>query len=1030
MPAFTTPDRFKQIKPRRFVTGMAWAVCYAIFSHSAVSAQAEYDDYETNVRPLLIKYCVKCHGAEKQESGLRLDSSEYWQKGGISGPALVAGQPDQSLMLIAVKKTNPDLSMPPGSGRLSREDIEKLEQWILKGAKAPRNNVKNSDQRLSLDEAKEFWSLKPLQTVLPPSSSVIDRWSWSPIDRFIMSRLEQSGLAPVSDADKRTLIRRATFDLTGLPPTPEEISSYLSDDAEDAYTKVVERLLASTAYGERWGRHWLDIARYSDTAGDGADYPVREAYKYRNWVIRSMNSDKPYDQFVREQLAGDILAETAGTENYADLVTATGFLAVGKRYGYKPSPDYQHLDFADAIDSIGRSLMGLSLGCARCHDHKYDPITAEDYYALYGIFQSTTWAFPGCEEQKRPSEFPATVPPEEMKRLKELRKEDLASLASKMEQLKRERRKLDIGSRAGGSDLDLEHQRLGEPLQPPWVSSGPVLVEKDAQSPFANVHPEGTRGVRISGGLKTDGIRYVFEPGLRAEENSKIYFNIDFRISADSRAGVTRFYLGQGVVQSLAVEFSVTESQMFLKNGNEWELLTPIKDGYWYSLQIEIDTASRNYRGSVATLEGSTSFVDKRTAPEWNGIADCFICDGFGHKDGEVLSRDIDNVALTSLELLPSGRRLEIPKLTVNEVERLKEIDQLLGRHEGVKQKILLEPVYPVAYGVSEGEEIDAFVQLRGEPDNVGDEVPRRFIEVLGGDKVPDGGSGRLQLADWITSDRNPLTARVFVNRVWQWHFGRGLVDTPSDFGSRGEKPSHPKLLEWLTRQFIKNNWSLKYLHRLIMHSRVYQLSSEDEARAVESDPENRLHWRFSRKPLDAESMRDAMLAVSGNLDRAMPGAHPFPDVGTWNYTIHNPFYAVYDTNHRSVYLMQQRNRRHPYLELFDAADPNVSIGKRQQTITPTQALYLMNSEFVHAQAHRLAHRIAIKYPSRPERIRYAFELALGKSATTKEIRSATEFLARYILELGRSTEGDAQKQAWEAFSRVLLTSNEFLFVD
>ena len=1030
MSNFITPDRLHQIKPRRFVARLLFVVCYALLSHSAVSAQAEFDDYETNVRPLLIKHCVKCHGAEKQESGLRLDSSDYWLEGGISGPALVAGKPDQSLMLIAVKKTNSDLLMPPGSASLSRDEIEKLEQWILKGAKAPRSDVKIRDQRLTLDEAKEFWSLKPLQNVLPPSSPVIDRWSWNPIDRFVASELQKAGLTPVSAADKRTLIRRATFDLTGLPPTPEEISSYLSDSAENAYSKVIERLLSSTAYGERWARHWLDIARYSDTAGDGADYPVREAYKYRNWVIRAINSDKPYDQFLREQLAGDILAENAGTESYADLVTATGFLAVGKRYGYKPSPDYQHLDFADVIDSIGRSLMGLSLGCARCHDHKYDPITAEDYYGLYGIFQSTTWAFPGGEEQKRPSDFPATVPPQEMQRLTDLRKEELASVVSKMEQLQSERGKLDVGSRAGGRDLDLENQRLGQPLQSPWVSSGPVLVQKDAQSPFVNVHPKGSQGVRISGGLKTDGIRYVFDPGLRAEENTKIHFNIDFRITADTEAGVTRFYLGQGVVQSLALEFSVTDSHIFLKNGSEWELLAPIKAGEWYSLQVEIDTGDRNYHGTVASRKESTSFLNKKTAPEWNGIADCFICDGFGHKEGVVLSRDIDNVALTSLELLPSGRMFEVPELTENELERLNEIEQLLGRLDGVKQKLLLAPVYPVAYGVSEGQEVNAFVQLRGEPDNVGDEVPRRFIEVLGGHEVPDGGSGRLQLADWITSERNPLTARVFVNRVWQWHFGRGLVDTPSDFGTRGEKPSHPKLLEWLTGQFIKNNWSLKYLHRLIMHSRVYQLSSEDDARAMESDPENRLHWRFARKPLDAESMRDAMLAVSGNLDRTMPGAHPFPDVGTWNYTIHHPFHAVYDTNHRSVYLMQQRNRRHPYLELFDAADPNVSIGKRQQTITPTQALYLMNSEFVHAQAHRLAHRVAIKYPSRPERIRYAFELALGKSATTEEIRSATEFLASYILELGSPKEGDAQKQAWEAFSRVLLTSNEFLFVD
>ena len=1018
--------------PLTFAKRLLCVLCYGLFCPLVLFSQSEFDEYETHVRPLLLKHCVKCHGPDKQESDLRLDAPQYWRVGGISGSALVAGRPEQSLVVIAVKQTDSDLSMPPGDEKLSREEVAILERWIRNGAKAPRDSIKPKDQRLDLEEAKEFWSFKPIQEFLPPSSKAIDAWSRTPIDRFIFARLQQEGLGPVADANRRTLIRRATFDLTGLPPTPEEIASYLEDKSDDAFSKVVDRLLASTAYGERWGRHWLDVARYADTAGDGADYPVREAYKYRDWVINAINSDKPYDQFVREQLAGDILAKNGAGGNYADLVTATGFLAIGKRYGYKPSPDYQHLDFADAIDSVGRSLMGLSLGCARCHDHKYDPISAEDYYALYGIFLSTIWAFPGGEEQKRPSHFPATVPVNEKSEFEDLRSKQIAEFDSEMDRLQVERQSLDAGLSTGGADLGMENQIVGKPLQMPWVSSGPVLVQHDAQSPFVNVHPKGSRGVRLSGGLKTDGIRYVFNPGLRSETNPTIYFNIDFRIASDSGEGVTRLYLGQGVVQSLAVEFSVTESQLFLKNGAQWELVASIEPGNWYSLQIELDTARRMYHGTVASLEASTTFSDKKTAPGWNGIADCFICDGFGHKNAPVLVRDVDNVALTSSKMLAAGQVVKLPEVTQAEKDRLRVIDGLLAGQEEAKKKLLIQPVYPVAYGVSEGDEVNAFVQLRGEPTNVGAEVPRRFIEVLGGQHVPSGEgiSGRLQLADWVTSDANPLTARVFVNRVWQWHFGRGLVNTPSDFGSRGEAPSHPRLLDWLTRQFVSNGWSLKRLHRLIMHSRVYQLSSEEDARANERDPENKMHWRFSRKPLDAESMRDAMLAVSDNLDRTTKGAHPFPDVGSWNFTIHHPFYAVYDTNHRSIYLMQQRNRRHPYLELFDSADPNVSIGKRQQTVTPTQALYLMNSEFVHAQAAGLAQRIASEYLSRPDRIRYAFALALGKVPTADEIKSTNAFLDAYIQEATFLAKVDGQKEAWEAFSRVLLTSNSFLFVD
>lgn len=999
---------------------------------AVVIGQTEFDDFESNVRPLLVKYCIQCHGPEKQESDLRLDGPAYWEKGGISGSALIPGKPSESLIIRAVGKEDPDLAMPPGDTALDQNEIEILKEWIRQGAKAPRITSHTEDQRLDIDEAPEFWSFMPVKSVTPPTSETIDAWSWTPIDNFVFARLQEHGLKPVGEASRRTLIRRATYDLTGLPPTPHEIHSYLNDNSSNAFAIVVERLLASDAYGERWGRHWLDVARYADTAGDGADYPVREAYKYRDWVINAINSDKPYDQFLREQLAGDILAKGSEGNEYRDLVTATGFLAIGKRYGYKPSPDYQHLDFADAIDSVGRSLMGLSLGCARCHDHKYDPVSAEDYYALYGIFQSTNWAFPGGEEQKRPSQFPATIPIVEVERLQQLREQELERHDNKVAELVNERRTLDVQWRAGGPDLGLEKQTLGMPLQAPWVSSGPVKVHEDAQSPFINVHAKGTRGVRISGGLKTDGIRYVFEPGLRVDSNPKMYFNLDFRIAADSKEGVSRFYLGQGVVQSLAVEFSVSSSRLFLRNGSEWEGVASITPGKWYSLQIEIDSTDKIYRGTVNATDSSVAFAGKKTAPGWNGIADCFICDGFGHEEGPVLIRDIDNVALIDVELLPVGKKVAVAEISDADAVRVAQIDKQLSELEETRARLTAKPIYPVAYGVSEGSKVNAYVQLRGEPENVGVEVPRRFLEVLGGEMVPENseGSGRLELANWIASARNPLTARVFVNRVWQWHFGRGLVNTPSDFGYRGEKPSHPALLDWLTAEFVRSGWSLKQLNRSIMLSHVYQLSSEEDLAAKEVDPENVMHWRFTRRPLDAESMRDSMLALSGNLKRTVPGPHPFPDVDSWGFTIHHPFHAVYESNHRSVYLMQQRNRRHPYLELFDSADPNVSIGKRQQTVTPTQALYLMNSEFVHAQAQGLATRILEKYESDEERVKYAFELVHGLNATDVDMQFANVFLESYRTELIKQDAVEIEQSVWEAFSRVMLTSNNFLFVD
>ncbi len=673
------------------------------------------------------------------------------------------------------------------------------------------------------ESSRRHWAFQPIKHPPPPTLTGISQ-HLQPLDRFVLAQLQHHELQPNPLADRRTLIRRATFDLTGLPPTPGEIEQFLNDSSADSFERLVERLLASPAYGERWGRHWLDVARYADTAGDGADYPVREAVKYRDWVIRAFNTDQPFDQFVREQIAGDILGGQDLSDQHLHRVTATGFLAIGKRYGYQPSPDYQHLDFADTIDSVGRSLLGLSLGCARCHDHKYDPVTAADYYAIYGIFQSTRWAFPGGEEQKRPSGFPPLIPAVEAARLDKAKATELAVLDEMLIRLKRERTALD---------------------------------DKSIVTPVAS-------------------------PADLADRIKK--------------------------------------------------------------LEAEIATTAK-----------------------------------------------------------------------LREAEAAKDI-------------------YPVAYGVSEDKPVNARIQLRGEPGKLGDEVPRRFLEVLGGDPVPAGatGSGRLELATWLTRRANPLTARVFVNRVWQWHFGQGLVTTPSDFGLRGEPPSHPELLDWLASEFIASGWSVKALHRLILRSQTYQLASDDHAANFDRDPANRWLWRHPRQPLDAESIRDAMLAVSGRLDRNIPGPHPFPPVQTWGFTIHNPFHAVYDSDHRSVYLMQQRNRRNPYLALFDAADPNQSMAQRLPTTTPTQTLYLMNSSFVQQQSQAFARRLLAASVDDAARVQLAFEMAQGRAPSKSETREAISFLSVYRQKLAGLKEPpqDDGELAWSGLARVLLTSNAFLYVD
>jgi hypothetical protein len=507
-------------------------------------------------------------------------------------------------------------------------------------------------------------------------------------------------------------------------------------------------------------------------------------------------------------------------------VTATGYLAAGKRFGYNLNDDFQHLDFAEVIESLGRGFLGLSLGCARCHDHKYDPVSTEDYYALYGILKGTAFAFPGGEELQRP-------------------------------------------------------RRL-VPLAPPGVAE--------------------------------------------AEERAR---------AADLAA---------------------------------------------------LDAESRACQARRAALAA-----------------------GFA-------------AALPGSVLPPAEMKRQLAGLDA-------ELAQIARRRAAAAER----ERYPFAYGACEGTPQNVRIQKRGEPDRLGPEVPRHFLEILGGDPLPPGaGSGRRQLADWLTRPGNPLTARVIVNRVWQHHFGRGLVATPSDFGSRGARPSHPELLDWLTARFVESGWSVKALHRLILCSAAYQRASSDDPANLRADPENRWLWRNPRRPLEAEAVRDAMLAVSGRLDRSAAGPHPFPAVQTWNFTIHYPFHAVYDHDHRSVYLMVQRSRRHPYLALFDGADPNLSVAERLPTTTPAQALFLMNKPFVHTQGDGFARRLLAAGGDDRDRVRLAFEYAHGRQPAEEEVRAALAFLDGYRRKLAASSAGAEQqtRQAWAALGRVLLTANAFLYLD
>jgi hypothetical protein len=1021
-------------------------VALAMFLAATDTSPAADDElFESRIRPLLVARCQGCHSAAtgKTGGGLALDSRQGWTTGGDSGPAIIPGDIDGSLLMRAVKRADGVSAMPPEDAgpALTPSEIDDLAAWVAAGAADPRV-LEARLGGMDREAAKSWWSFSPPVAAMPPS--VADpTLVTNDIDRFIVAALEGKSLKPAALVDRRTLLRRATLDLTGLPPTPEEIRAFLDDTAADAWERVVDRLLASSAYGERWGRHWLDVARYADTAGDGADYPVREAVGYRDWVIRAFNADLPYDEFLTRQLAGDILARGAPPSDYSDLVTATGFLAIGKRYGYAPNTDFQHLDFADSIDSLGRSVLGLSLGCARCHDHKYDPVSAADYYALYGILQSTTWAFPGGEEHKRPANFPALVPPEEAARLDRERAERLMALDRTIADRRQEKLAIEGKSFAGGVDLDLESQEIGAgPNQKPWLSAGPNVVGAESQSPFTHVHPAGTRGVRVGTGQPNEGVRHTFEERLVADAATPLHVCFDFRTlpteAADQPAGACRFYIGRGVIESTAIDFSATQREFALRDGDGWRTVAPLEPGRWYHVRVTLDHATKTGSGSITPFPAGGAapepipFVELKLPAGWDGVIDTFICDGLGAVAGPAPIRDIDNIGRQSLPFpLPGAAPAVKPMPPADAAERVAALEKDLGELAAARKTIADTPPYPVAYGVSEGKPIEARLQLRGEPDKPGAEVPRRFVEILGGDSLADpaAGSGRRELAAWLTRRENPLTARVIVNRIWQWHFGRGLVATTSDFGVRGEAPSHPELLDWLAVRFMESGWKVKDLHRLIMRSHTYRQSSEGDPAAVAVDPDNRWLARWPRRALDAETLRDTILATSGLLDRSPPPPHPFPAVDTWAFTIHQPFHGPhdqYDSDRRSVYLMVQRNRRHPFLALFDAADPNQSVAVRDATITPTQSLFLMNSPLVHRAGTAFAARILAAASDRAARLRLATELAWGREAEANELAGMEAFLDRVAIE----APGTPEREAFGALARVLLTGNPTLFVD
>ena len=790
------------------VTCIALIVTQCAFSNGQPPKEIPQADdaklkfFEARVRPILFERCYDCHGTDSDnESGLRLDSLRAILKGGRSGPAVVPGHPNRSLMILAIRH-DPSLAAMPPKTKLPTQEIKTLAAWIKMGAPWPNSKVPvRSDSTGAVEvkftaAEKSFWAFRPPQRPTVPTVQRTD-WPTSPVDHFVLVMLESKGLLPASGANKRTLIRRATIDLHGVPPTPREVEEFLGDDSPNAFENLIERLLAAPRYGERWGRHWLDVARYADSNGMDDNMFYSDAWRYRDYVIAAFNNDKPYDQFVREQVAGDLLNASNDSFDRDEALIATGFLMIGPKMLAEDDPVKQRMDIVDdQIDTIGRAFLGLTLGCARCHDHKFDPIPTADYYSLAGIFKST----------------------------------------------------------------------------------------------------------RIM---------------------------LSYRV-----------------------------------------------DSKWNTRAL----GSRELDERLEQLER-----------ELNELDEAVVLGNFIGKDEEK--------------------------------------KRLTARLAAVKKEYA---AIPRAMAVEDEHVEDLQVFLRGNHLARGPLAPRGFPRILTGAKqepLSKSSSGRRELAEWLTRPDHPLTARVMVNRIWQGHFGQGLVRSPDNFGRLGQRPDNQPLLDWLAIEFVNRCWSIKSMHRLMMTSSSYRMSGAHNKRSAEVDPENRLLWRMNRRRMEAEAIRDSLLAVSGQLDDSMGGPVLNGNVFTILSATVLKDSEWFNSNRRSVYLPVFRSGLSDMFQAFDFPDPAVVNGVRSNTTIAPQALFMMNSELMDHVVQRMALRISRAAHDDLRRIESAYELAYGRFPSPEEFIEWKEHIAR-IRRLNAADNGGANRKVWESVCRVLLSSNEFVYIE
>jgi hypothetical protein len=921
-------------------------------AETAVPSVADAEFFEKDIRPLLIDRCHKCHGDAPQPKGkLRLTSRQAVLDGGESGPAAVPGDASKSLLIAAVKHDG--LEMPPEEEPLPPLAVAKLESWVQRGLPWPATDPQVLERARHAAVAEQIaqarrrlWSLQPVRC--PPVPTVRDEnWPRTPVDRFVLAELEKRSLAPSPLADRRTLLRRVTFDLVGLPPAPDEIADFINDTSHDAFAKVVDRLLASPRYGERWGRYWLDVARYADTKGyvlfQDANFPW--SYTYRDYLVRALNDDLPYDRFIVEQLAADLLPLGADRRP----LTALGFLTLGNGF-----MNNQHDVVDDRIDVVTRGLLGLTVSCARCHDHKFDPIPTEDYYSLYGVLASAV---------------EPTVPP-----LFEDPPDTEAYRAFAGELAERERKLHEFIDQKYRELIQSARTRAGE-----YLLAAQALQDKPATEEFMlladgnDLNPTMINRYRVflaRSSTAHDPVLALWHAlaGLPDKE-----FPMRARVVVEQ--AIARQTADTPINPLVAGAFLGKPLASMADVGKSYgELLAGI-DSLWRS-QVEA-AASASQPPPLALADPNAEVIRQLLY-------------------GPESPASIEQNQLSELALLPDRPAQDIRNKLLKAVEEWRASGPA-APPRAMALEDLKTPIKPRIF-------------RRGNPSDLGAEVPRQFLSVLceGAPTPFTQGSGRLELARAIADRANPLTARVLVNRVWQMHFGSGLVGTPSDFGTRSQSPTHPELLDYLASSFMERGWSLKALHREIVLSAVYQQASDSRADARAIDPENLLLWKMNRRRLDFEATRDALLAVAGRLETTL-GGPPIKGI------------AEPAATRRAIYSYIDRLNLPGVFRTFDFPSPDATSPERAVTTVPQQALFFLNSPLVVSAAKGLLARDDVAAQTDPAgKIARLYLTTFGRPCAPDELDWALAFLS-----------GErAREDAWNELAQALLLANEFVFID